>query len=265
MNIYLHELKANLKSSLYYLLGIIVLSAFYLSFYHLFTNDATIFLDMIKGFPPQFQNAFGVDIKNIMSPMGFYAFVLFYILLIAAIQGMNLGVSVLSKEEREKTADFLMTKPASRTKVMLSKLGAVVSIILVSNIIFYLASYISTSIFINENYSFKIYSLLHLSVFIVEMIFMSIGFLIGVFLKRIKSTISITMSVVFGFFAIGAFAVNASSDKMRYLTPFKYFDTAYILKNSSYELSYLIVGIVIIVLCLVGSYFIYANKDIDSV
>ena len=265
MNIFLHELKTNLKSSISYLIGMIVLSAFYVSFYQLFTDEASIFTKMLEGFPPAFQSAFGVDLKNIMSPMGYYAFVLFYIILIASIQGMNLGISILSKEEREKTADFLMTKPASRAKVLLSKLGAAISIILVSNILFYLASYVSVTLIIKDDFSFKIFSILHLSVFIVEMIFFSIGFFIGVFLKRIKSTISITMAVVFGFFAIGAFAVNASDDKMRYLSPFKYFDTAYILKNSGFELSYLIVGIVLIFACLVGSYFIYVNKDIDSV
>ncbi len=265
MNIYIHELKTNLKSSISYLAGMIVLSAFYVSFYQLFTDEASIFTKMLEGFPPAFQSAFGVDLQNIMSPMGYYAFVLFYIILIASIQGMNLGISILSKEEREKTADFLMTKPASRSWILLSKLDAAVTIIVISNILFYLASYVSVSFIIKDEFSLKIFTLLHLTVFIVEMIFLAIGFFIGVFLKRIKSTISITMAVVFGFFAIGAFAVNASDDKMRYLSPFKYFDTAYILKNSSFELSYLIVGIAVIALCLVGSYLIYVNKDIDSV
>lgn len=265
MNIYLHEIKANLKSSLSYLIGMIVLSAFYVSFYQLFTKEASVFKQMLEGFPPAFQSAFGVDLKNIMAPMGYYAFVLFYIILIAAIQGMNLGVSILSKEEREKTADFLMTRPASRTRVLVSKLLAASSIILVSNIVFYLASYIAAGLLINDKFSLTIFTLLHLTVYIVEMIFFSIGFLIGVFLKRIKSTISITMAVVFGFFAIGAFAVNASSDKMRYLSPFKYFDTAYILKNQSLEVSYLITGIVLCLVCLGASWIIYVKKDIDSV
>lgn len=265
MNIYIHELKTNLKSSLSYLIGMIVFTAFYVSFFQVFTDEAFGFMKMLEGFPPAFQNAFGVDLANIMSPMGYYAFVLFYILLIASIQGMNLGVSILSKEEREKTADFLMTKPASRSWIMMSKLDAAITIIIISNIALYLASYMSVSLIINEEFSFRVFTLLHLSIFLVEIIFLSIGFLIGVFLRRIKSTISITMAVVFGFFAIGAFAVNASDDKMRYLTPFKYFDTTYILRNESYELSYLIVGITIILACLIGSYLIYVNKDIDSV
>lgn len=265
MNIYIHELRTNLKSSISYLIGMIVFSAFYVSFFQVFTDEAFGFMKMLEGFPPAFQSAFGVDLANIMSPMGYYSFVLFYILLIASIQGMNLGVSILSKEEREKTADFLMTKPASRSWIMMSKLDAAFTIIIISNLALYLASYLSVSLIINEEFSFKVFTLLHLSIFLVEMIFLSIGFLIGVFLKRIKSTISITMAVVFGFFAIGAFAVNASDDKMRYLTPFKYFDTSYILKNESFELSYLLVGIGVILVCLVASYLIYVNKDIDSV
>ncbi len=265
MNIYFQELKINFKSSIFYLLGMIFLAALYLTFFPAFSKDASAFLKLLEGFPPTIQNAFGIDLKNILSIMGFYAFILFYVVLIASIQGMNLGVSILSKEEREKTADFLMTKPASRSKILLAKLGASVSIVLVSNLLLYLVSYVAITTIVEDTFSFKIFTLLHLSVFLVEMIFLAIGFFIGVFLKRVKSTISITLAVVFSFFAIGAFAVNSSSDVMRYLTPFKYFDTNYILKNGSFELNYLIIGILLIVVCLVGSYFIYVNKDIDGV
>ncbi len=265
MNIFNYELKINLKSSLYYLLGMIALTSLYLTFFPSFSKDTSAFINLLEGFPPEFQNAFGIDLKNILSIMGFYAFILFYILLISSIQGMNLGVSILSKEERDKTADFLMTKPVTRSKILISKLGASITIVLITNLLFYLVSYMSINLIIEDTFSFKVFTLLHLSVFLVEMIFLSIGFFIGVFLKKVKSTISISLAVVFSFFAIGAFAVNASDDKMRYLTPFKYFDTNYILKNGTYELSYLVVGIVLIILCLVGSYFIYVNKDIDSV
>ena len=52
---------------------------------------------------------------------------------------------------------------------------------------------------------------------------------------------------------------------MRYITPFKYFDTSYIMKNSSYEASFIIIEIVFIIVAITASYFVYCKKDVHAV
>jgi ABC-2 type transport system permease protein len=61
------------------------------------------------------------------------------------------------------------------------------------------------------------------------------------------------------------FSATSGDEAKRYLSPFKYFDNVFIMENSSFELSYLITGAVIIIVAIAASYFIYAKKDIHAV
>ena len=60
---------------------------------------------------------------------------------------MNLGIGIISKEVRDKTADFLLTKPVSRVTILVAKMMAAFTCIVlherdffaanVSNCVFY--------------------------------------------------------------------------------------------------------------------------------
>ena len=69
---------------------------------------------MLDNFPPAIKAAMGIAVDSFKSPLGYYTFAFTYSLLFGAIQAMNLGIGIVSKEEREKTADFILTKPVSR-------------------------------------------------------------------------------------------------------------------------------------------------------
>jgi ABC-2 type transport system permease protein len=58
---------------------------------------------------------------------------------------------------------------------------------------------------------------------------------------------------------------TSGDETKRYISPFKYFDTAYIMKHSSYEATFLLVGAIIIIVAIAASYFVYAKKDIHAV
>ncbi|GAA3321374.1 hypothetical protein GCM10020331_036930 [Ectobacillus funiculus] len=47
---------------------------------------------------------------------------------------------------------------------------------------------------------------------------------------------------------------------IRYVTPFQYYDSAYIIKHSAYEVSFIIVEIVFILAAAIASYIIYLKK-----
>ena len=82
---------------------------------------------------------------------------------------------------------------------------------------------------------------------------------------KIKSVLPISLGTVFAFFIIGMLASTTGDDAMRYITPFKYFDTSYIIKNSSYEASFIIIEIVFIIVAITASYFVYCKKDVHAV
>jgi ABC-2 type transport system permease protein len=265
MNIFFHELKAYRKSTLIWSVSLVMIIVLFMSFYPSFAKDAEEFQKIMEGYPEAIRNALGFSLGSFFTILGFYCFPLSFITLCGAIQGMNLGTSIVSKEVREKTADFLLTKPVTRTTVLTAKLMAAFISIILTNII-YLAVTITMAYQVKtEDFSLKILIMLSLTMFFIQLIFLAIGVIVSVIVPRIKSVLTVSLTSVFAFYFLGMFSSTTGEEAKRYISPFKYFDTAYIIKQASFESTFLIVGAVIIILAITASYFVYAKKDIHSV
>jgi ABC-2 type transport system permease protein len=265
MNIFIHELKSYRKSTIIWIIALVALVVFYLSIYPSFYNDAADVQKLLESYPEAVTRALGISMGDITSILGFYTFVFVYIVLCGAIQAMNLGLSVISKETRMKTADFLLTKPVNRTKVMTSKIMAAFVLIIITNIIYLGAAVLMSLSVKTEDFSMKIYIMISITMFFIQIIFMAMGIIISVIAPKIKSVISISLGTVFGFFIISMFGSVIGDEAVRYITPFKYFDAVYIINNASYEMSYIITAIVFVTISITASYIIYSKKDIHSV
>ncbi|MBV7505093.1 ABC transporter permease [Bacillus sp. sid0103] len=265
MNIFVHELRAYRKSTIIWTVSLVLIIALFMSFYPAFAKDADGFKKIMEGYPEAIRNAIGFNLGNFFTILGFYCFPLSFITLCGAIQGMNLGTSIISKEVREKTADFLLTKPVTRTTIMTSKLLAAFVSIVMTNIIYLIVTLILTFQVKTDDFSVKILVLLSLTMFFIQLIFLAIGVMISVIVPKIKSVLSVSLTTVFAFYFLGMFSSSTGEEAKRYISPFKYFDTAYIIKHSGYEASFLIVSAAIIILAITASYFVYIKKDIHSV
>lgn len=265
MNMFLHELKAYRKSTIIWTFSLIALIVLFLGLFPSFSKEAEAFKKVMEGFPEPVRKALGLSVDSMSSILGFYAYTFLYVTLCGAIQAMNLGTSIISKEVRAKTADFLLTKPVTRTKIMTSKLLAALTSLIITNIAYLTVASIMASIVKTKDYSYKIFFMLSFTLFLVQLIFLALGVLISVVLPKIKSVLPISLGTVFAFFIIGMLSSTTGDDAMRYITPFKYFDTNYIIKNSSYEAAFIIIEIVFIVVTISASYFVYSKKDIHAV
>lgn len=263
MNMFLHELRANRKNTGIWAGGIAALIVFYMSMFPFIAEDASTFQKMLKDNP--MGKAFEAYISNIGTLLGFYSFVFVFVLLCGAIQAMNLGASILSKESRERTADFLLTKPVSRARVVTAKLTAVFTLLLITNVICYTAAVSIANIIKTEDYNGRILLMISATLFFVQLIFCALGMVISVFFQKLKSVLPISLGTVFGFFFIGMLVATDKDDVARFITPFKYFDTGYIIENSSYEAPYIIAGAGFIIAAVTVIYIIYSRKDVHAV
>ncbi|MDF2613314.1 MAG: transporter permease [Clostridia bacterium] len=265
MNIFLYELKAYSKNTIVWTIALIMLVFLLLSLFPSFAKEAVSVQKLLKGYPEAVRKALGISISNISSFLGFYSFVFVYVVLCGAIQAMNLGIGILSKETRAKAADFLFTKPAARSKVMTAKLLASLSLIIITNTIYLMAATLIASMVSEKSFDAKIFGMISLTLFFIQLMFMALGVVIAVLISNIKSVIPISLGTVFGFFMISMFGSVVEDDAMRYMTPFKYFDTAYIIKHSAYESSFMMVALLFISVALLISYGIYSRKDKHTV
>ena len=266
MNMYLHELKSLLKSTIIWTCVLVALAAIYLSIYPSMAKDAEEFKKLLSGYPAPVRAMLGINLDYIASILGFYSMIFTFISLCGGIQAMNLGVSILSKESRERTADFLLVKPVSRSAIVSAKLLAAFTAILATDIVFFAVSSIIANTVKTSNFDGKLFFMINLTLFFIQLIFLALGVVVSVFFNKLKSVLPISLGVVFGLYMIGSLiATGKNDDAARFISPFKYFDITYIIKNASYETPYLITGAAIVVVAVMASYIIYNKKDIHAV
>lgn len=265
MNMYLHELRSNLKSIIIWTVSIIALAAFYLSMYPGIAKDADSFKKIIEGYPPALRTAVGISVDSISSLLNFYSFVFIYVLLCGAIEAMNLGVSMLTKETRGKTSDFLLTKPVSRVEIMSAKLFAAASSIIITDVVYIISAYGVASIVKAKDFSAKLFLMISVTLFFVQLMFLALGIFVSVAIPKLKSVLPVSLGTVFGLFFIGSLLATDNKSHVRFLSPFKYFDAGYVIKNSAYEPKFIIVGAIVVVAAIAASYCIYRRKDIHTV
>ena len=264
MNIFIHELKANRKSLLIWSGSLTALSILYILLYSAVLPDIEAFKIVINGMPDIAKKLLSIYADSISSLEGFYSFAFLYIMLCGAIQAMNLSVSIFSKEDRERTADFLLTKPIKRKDILTYKLLAALACLIITNIIFF-ALTIPTALSISSDFNMKTFLMVSATMFFVQLIFMALGIIVSVVSGRIKSVISVSLSTVFGFFIISMLGSVIGDERVRYISPFQFFNLPYIVKNAAYETRFIIIGAVFIIAAIIASYIIFIKKDVHSV
>lgn len=265
MNIFRHELQAYRKSTIIWSISLVLIIVLFMSFYSSFAKDAEEFINLLQNYPESIRQAFGINLDTFFSILGFYSYPLTFITLCGAIQAMNLGTSIVSKEVREKTADFLLTRPVTRNQVLTAKLLAALTSLVMTFIVYFAAASITAQQVKRDTFSFKIFFLLSLTLLFTQVIFLAIGILMSVLVPKIKSVLTVSLATVFAFYFLGMFSATSGDEAKRYLSPFKYFDNSYIMEHASFETPFLIVGVVIIILAIAASYLVYVKKDIHAV
>jgi ABC-2 type transport system permease protein len=262
MNIYLHELKANRKFALTWLIILLSVAALMIFMYISIGKDIDVFKKILSNYPPSLRNAFGINIDLLGSALGYYSsFVLTIVVVSSAIESMILGLSILSKEIREKTADFLYSKPITRNQIITSKILASITLLVSSNIIYVIGLFFVLLSVSTVAFDLGTFMLLAFIPLFVQLIFFSLGIFVSAAMSKIKAVLPISMGIVFGFYMLNTFA----DEKLRIINPFKYFDAKYILNNSKYEFEYIILTFSIITILTALTYIIYRKKDIHSV
>lgn len=264
MNIFLHELKAYRKSTFLWTISLVVVVIVSFLLFPSLSRDIDQIKNLLEGFPEPIRIGMGISLDRFANILGYYSFPFSFVLLIGAVQAMHLGTSIVSKEVREKTADFLLTKPIQRTQILTAKLLAGITVLVITNAIYIIVANITASAVKNENYPFKIFFMISITLLFVQLIFMSLGIMVSVILPKMKSVLPISLATVFAFYFISFLSSTAADDMIRYITPFKYFDPAYIMKNSAYETPFVIITSVFIVVSIATTYMIYSKTDIHA-
>jgi len=264
--IFKHEFTARLKSVLIWAIAMVLLLFFFFSLYPGFSSQVATINELMKSYPPQLLEAFGMANLDLSTLLGFFSLVWSFVMLCLAIQAGNYGFGLVSVEETELTADFLMTKPVSRLQVINSKLLAAICSLLVTDAIVYIATVLFILIFKGDHtYETTPLVLVLVSLMLFQLFFLSVGLVVSLILKRIRSVTPYGLGLAFAAYIINGFSGILGEVKLEYITPFKHFDAAYIIAHASYNTPLVILNVAVSLVALAVSYWLYLHKDIHAV
>jgi ABC-2 type transport system permease protein len=264
VNVFLREVRAYRKSTLIWAASLSGLVILFMAMLPAFTNDVEASKKLIGQLPEAIRVAFNVNLANFFTVYGFYGYLLGFASVAGAIMAMNLGTGIISKEVSGKTADFLLSKPITRPKVISAKLAAALAAIVFTSAVFAGVGYAAALTASEEPVAAKTFFLMSLTFFLIQLLFLALGALFAVLLPKVKSVISVTLPTVFALYIIGTLGEVVGQDAVRFISPFRYYDSQYIIKNVGLESTYLILEAVLVVVAIAATYLIYAKKDVRA-
>ena len=261
MNILKHEIKTEKLPLIIWSLSIGLLVAACVLMYPSMQSQMDDVNDIFSSMG-SFTSAFGMDKLNFGTLKGFYA-----------VEGGNMlgiggaffagiiGVSSLMKEERNHTAEFLLTHPLSRVRIITEKLLSTFALVIILNLIVLLCS-ICSILMIGEKIFWTELLLFHLAYLLMQFEIVGICFGISAFVNRGGLGIGIGVA---GLMYLLNIIANISEDAkvLKYISAFSYTEGADIINEKQINISYLLPGILFMLIGIILAYIRYTKKDIN--
>jgi ABC-2 type transport system permease protein len=266
MNIYFREMKANRKSLIIWSICMILFMLMSMQKYAgLAGSGAAIgnFTAMLDTMPKALQALLGLSSLDITTPIGYYGVLFPFLLLIGGIHASMLGTNMISKEERDKTVEFLMAKPVSKSSIITSKIMASITNIVVVNVV----TFISTIVFLRSYTTDPILTKIILAtvgMIFVQLLFMVIGVGMATMSKNYKKSGSTTVFILLSCYFLSLIIdMSGKLEMLNFLSPFKYFDAKQFLISNKLNVGYIILTLAIMIVVLIPAYRKYNKRDFN--
>ncbi|HHV99785.1 MAG TPA: ABC transporter permease subunit [Clostridiaceae bacterium] len=265
MVLYLRELARNRKSFIIWTIALLLSDVLMMFFFPTVYDQSKSFNEILRQFPEALASALKLNVLNFGDVLNYFAYVFQYIILFSGIFAMMFGAGALSREEDEKTVEFLMAKPVTRNYIVSAKLLAVLTYLVLFNIIMAAGNFIAFEAVKKESYSVNLLLTVIAGNFLAQVTFAATGFLISVFVVKSKSVLSVSLGVVLGtYFLSIAAGISDKLENLKYLTPFEYVSPAVLVTDGRIEVVYLIIMVCVILLSTALTYSFYNRKNITA-
>ncbi len=261
MNIFLRELRANLKSLLIWAAIVAVFTLVGYSKFSAYYGNPEL-LGILDTLPQPVVEAMNLNAFNLTTISGFFGIMIVYMGLMLALASAMWGAGVISKEERDKTVEFSLTLPVTRPRLITAKLAAMVVDSLLLLLFTGVMLVVGARSYNPDAGYYKFVGLGMLSFFFLQMIFLALGFFLGCTLKKYKLASSLAIWILLGTYFLSILVgLNKDLDFLKYLTPFRYFDGAQIFHDSALLPGFVLLSVGIIFVLVGASYFTYQRRD----
>ncbi len=220
--------------------------------------------ELFLGMPDSLKNIFGIGVFDLSRAIEYYGILFIYIALMLSLHAVFIGSGIIAKEERDKTADFLLVKPISRNRILAEKLAAALVIQLILWSITFATSYALLAHYSQGDGFFEeLLALMGAGLFL-QILFLFFGAFWAGILTKPKRAAAVSSAILLLMFVIKIVSdLSESVQPVGYLSFFRYFDAKDILIRGYSPIHLLFPGI-----CCCGFLFFafrgYRRRDIHS-
>lgn len=264
MNVFFRELKSHRKSLFFWCLGMVFLVVSGMVKFANIQASGQSVAGLMAQFPRVIKIVFGLNDFDISKVSGYFGVLFLYIALAATVHAILLGTEIISKEERDKTVEFLFVKPISRSKVITAKLLAGLCGIVVLNIATTVSSVYSVSHYNTGDSITHSIMVLMAGLLFLQCMFFFIGMTIAAVGKNAKKSASIATSILLVTFMLPFFInFNQNLSPLKFLSPYEYFDAKTLLATENLSTGYITLSILLIGILATITYLAYRGRDLN--
>lgn len=262
MNVWIREMKAYRKSLIIWcasmLLGIFAGMGKFTAY-----SDGGASSRLLSELPRTFRALFGMGDFNVSKMSGYFAMLFLYIELAAAVHAVLLGCGLVAKEERDRTAEFLMAKPISRGAALAAKFLAGLANLLVLNLVMLGGSLAILPTYAKGEDVTKEALLFYLSLLLVQLIFFALGAFFAGAVRNPKISASASAGAMLAAFAVGeATSLTDRLNALNVLSPFKYFSYVRIVQGGGLEATPVVLSLLLSAALLALALTLYRRRDL---
>ena len=264
-NLFLMEIKRNSLSLIIWMTIITLLISITMSFYGTFMENQSKIAGMLTIVPKGALQFKGIsNFSDLLSVLGFYAANnVIYMMVLGSIFSIVLSSNILLKEEYNKTAEYLLTRPITRSEIFKSKLAVICLNVFFLNFITSLAGFISIELVKKGVFSIGAFLILSAYTLLLNCLFASVGLFLSTLIKRAKPITTFSIGIVLIMYFIYTLSkITESASKIGYLSPFRFARVDAFNPDYSLDIWHLAYFIGISLLLTGISYRIYMRKDI---
>jgi ABC-2 type transport system permease protein len=263
MNIFIREMKAHRKSLIIWSIGMLFMIISGMGKYSYYAESGQSITELIATMPKTLRAILGFGDFDVTKASGFYGMLFLYLIIMVTIHSSMLGANIISKEERDKTTEFLMVKPVSRTSVITSKLLAALANVVILNLVTLVLSVAIVGKYSRGEAVTTDILILMAAMFILQLMFLFIGTGVASISKNPKISASIATTILLVTFILSiVIDMNSKLEGLKYITPFKYFSAQNMMYGGGFDPVFVILSFVIIAVMVCVTYVFYRKRDL---
>ncbi|MGM0827436.1 MAG: ABC transporter permease subunit [Bacillota bacterium] len=263
MNVYIREMKAHRKSLIIWCIGMTALIGSGMGKFAGFSSSGQSMNELMAQMPKSLQAFLGVGSLDMSTASGYYGVLFLYVVLLSTIHAAMIGATIISKEERDKTVEFLFVKPMPRKRIIGIKLLAALTQVGILLIITWSVSLLIVGKYSDGESFISDIGMTMIGMLILQVLFLVFGTAIAAWTKKPGKAATLAAVVLLVTFIL-SFAIDLIEkiEGLKYLTPFKYFEAKNVM-DTGLELIFVGISAVLIGVLAVATFVLYEKRDLN--